>query len=216
MTTRTPMPSHAQSCNAIIGIDPSLSSCGVSDGEHHALVKTVPGAESVDMLADLDRRCDEVVDGIAAFINEHCAATDEIVICIEAPMLSAHGAGAHFLFEAGWLYHSIYSYLGGRTVPNIVSFTRVPSPTLRKWATGKGNTRKDEMKLKVYRKFGVEFEGDPGADKLFAFLLAKFGQAVLAGDVAFESPRRRGKGKDATARSAKGARDKARLEAMLR
>ena len=51
--------------------------------------------------------------------------------------------------------------------------------TLKKWATGKGNAKKEDMKLAVYKKFDMEFETSDEAD---AFLLADFGSQVLQVD----------------------------------
>lgn len=178
----------------VIGIDPSLTNCGVSDGEHHEVIQTKPGPEDIGMIADISRRCGEIVNGIAHFMNTHYAPGD-FAFCVEAPMLTALQGGADFLFEAGWLYNDLFAFLRQHNS----SIYLVPTSTLRKWATGKGNAPKDEMKLRAFKKFGVEMERDPGCDKLFAFLLSKFGQAIEAGEVEFVNPKRRGAGKRAKA-----------------
>lgn len=41
---------------------------------------------------------------------------------------------------------------------------RVPPATLKKYVTGKGNSKKQEMLLGVYKNFGVEFADDNAAD----------------------------------------------------
>ena len=52
----------------------------------------------------------------------------------------------------------------------------VPPPSLKKFVTGKGNAKKNEMLLGVYKQWGVEFSDDNQAD---AFALEKFGLAYL-------------------------------------
>lgn len=189
----------------VIGIDPSISCTGVSDGAHHAVVKTSPGPEDVDAMDDLSRRSGEIIDGLAAFIDTHHRGED-VALSIEAPMLTALGGGSNHLFEMGFLFHDLLFLLPSEVHAHIFRTFRVPTSTVRKWAVGKGNIAKDDMKLKVFQKFGVEFDADPGADKLFAFLLAKFGAGVIAGEVEFTGGKRRGSGARAKAAIKKAKR----------
>lgn len=52
----------------------------------------------------------------------------------------------------------------------------VPPTSLKKFVTGKGNAKKNEMLLGVYKQWGVEFSDDNQAD---AYALEKFGLAYL-------------------------------------
>jgi crossover junction endodeoxyribonuclease RuvC len=52
----------------------------------------------------------------------------------------------------------------------------VPPTSLKKFVTGRGNAKKNEMLLGVYKQWGVEFSDDNQAD---AFALEKFGLAYL-------------------------------------
>lgn len=183
-----------------IGIDPSLTSTGVSDGEQHILVKTSP-APGADPMEDLLDRSWAIAEGVVAFIG-----TRTVHLFIEAPMLAAHGGGAHTLFETGWLMHDLYCGVDGMCEGDVVAFTQVPRATLCKWAVGKGNIAKADMKLAVFKKFGVEFDNDPGSDKLFAYILARYGQAVLAGDIAPHQSKRRGEGSHARGAARRGLR----------
>lgn len=47
---------------------------------------------------------------------------------------------------------------------------RVPPLTLKRFATGKGNSKKQEMLLQIYKRWGVEFNDDNAAD---AYALAR-------------------------------------------
>lgn len=52
----------------------------------------------------------------------------------------------------------------------------VPPPTLKKFITGRGNAKKDEILLAVYKRFGIECQQHDEAD---AIALAYFGAARL-------------------------------------
>ena len=41
---------------------------------------------------------------------------------------------------------------------------KVPPMTLKKYASGKGNAKKQEMLLQIYKRWGVEFNDDNAAD----------------------------------------------------
>lgn len=52
---------------------------------------------------------------------------------------------------------------------------RVPPMTLKKYAAGKGNAKKQEMLLQIYKRWGVEFNDDNAADSYaLARLAAKY------------------------------------------
>lgn len=52
---------------------------------------------------------------------------------------------------------------------------KVPPMTLKKYATGKGNAKKQEMLLQIYKRWGVEFNDDNAADSYaLARLVGKF------------------------------------------
>ena len=52
---------------------------------------------------------------------------------------------------------------------------KVPPMTLKKYAAGKGNAKKQEMLLQIYKRWGVEFNDDNAADSYaLARLVGKF------------------------------------------
>ena len=52
---------------------------------------------------------------------------------------------------------------------------KVPPMTLKKYASGKGNAKKQEMLLQIYKRWGVEFNDDNAADSYaLARLAGKF------------------------------------------
>lgn len=177
----------------IIGIDPSFRGCGVSDGKTHFVIATEKGGEEETHGDDLKRRCREITQKLLHWVaTEYNIATEyhdaaHVVFYVEGPSFNSEKQGSG-LYGVGWQMaslHALADELGSRLV-------EVPPATLKKWATGKGNTPKDAMKLAVYKRFGVEFENDLKCDKLFAFLLAKFGEAVESGVTTFAPSPKRG------------------------
>ena len=51
----------------------------------------------------------------------------------------------------------------------------VPPSTLKKFVTGKGNAKKDQMMLAIYKRWGTEFDNNDAAD---AYALAQYGRTL--------------------------------------
>lgn len=186
----------------VYGIDPSLTSLGISDGVRHEAIRTEAGQPT-------KVRVEAIRDGIERFICSHRigpAAFTPMLWVIEAPLLSSM-MGAGHLYELGHVKDRI-DLLAEKLWPAEVRIIEIPSPTLRKWALGKGNVAKSEMPLAVYKKFGAEFADDKGCDKLFAFLLHRYGMAVLAGEVEHMPSKERGKGKRSVAATKRALKTK--------
>lgn len=61
----------------------------------------------------------------------------------------------------------------------------VPPTTLKKFITGKGNSKKEMMLLETYKKYGVSFSNNNMAD---AFGLAKIGEALINEQIKLTKP----------------------------
>lgn len=179
-----------------IGLDPSITSFGVSDGAAHGAIRTSPGRDTL-------ARVDEIMAAIEVFV----VARPESIWVFEGPSHGSAMAGA--LWDAGYLRARID--LLARKLGAVI-YT-VPPATLKKFVTGKGNTPKAEMALKVFKKWHVEFDDDKGADKLHAYCLARYGQALLAGEIEHAAPKPRGQGRDEKANKRAAARTKATVAA---
>lgn len=57
---------------------------------------------------------------------------------------------------------------------------QIPPMTLKKYAAGKGNAKKQEMLLQIYKRFGLEFNDDNAAD---AYALARLAGGHVLNDV---------------------------------
>lgn len=176
--------------NAVLGIDPSIRSTGVSNGKEHIIIKTEP-SDLETLYGNLLRRTQEIVAKLVIYINKHYSPDDEILVVLEGAALSP---GSNHLFEMGWLYDELHTRLPAM-LDQKLHIIQVPPSSMKRWISGKGNTPKEELPAIVKEKYGVEFELDKGHDKCDAFILYKMGVAILDGTYTHVPPPRRGKGK---------------------
>ena len=90
----------------VIGIDPSFTGCGISDGVRHEIISTKP-RDGEDHFAGLQRRCNELLDRIVAFVGKESVAH----LFIEAPMMAMPAHGGSHLFDLGWLMNDLVNCL---------------------------------------------------------------------------------------------------------
>ncbi len=148
---------------SVMGIDPSLTSTGMvvlwGTGEQwRALTSKRRGVERIRDLADP--------------LIETAEKTRPDLIAIEGYAFGAKGRALFDLAEfGGVLRYNLW--LGGH------NYIDVPPSTVKKFATGRGNAKKDEIMLAVYKRWGVEFHTSDEAD---AYVLARIALALTEGD----------------------------------
>ena len=147
-----------------IGVDPSLTGTGLvcidSKGviENQELIKT-----TASMI--IEARLKFINEKVQLFISDNLKDKDLLgIVYIEGLSFGAKGdaimqlAGLHYLLRINFNSRSDMKY------------DVIPPTTLKKFITGKGNTKKELMLLKVYKRWGVEFTDNNMAD---AFSLAR-------------------------------------------
>jgi crossover junction endodeoxyribonuclease RuvC len=90
------------------------------------------------------------------------------LIAIEGFSYGSKGKGVSFQYGLGWIIRHLLLERGYR-------YTEVPPTSVKKFATGKGNTKKDEMVLPIYKKWGFEHTSDNVRD---AFVLAQMVKGI--------------------------------------
>ena len=179
----------------IIGVDPSIASTGISDGVIHEII-AIPPTE--DWEGGFDRVNDQI-DAIRDFVDSHGVDIGEITIYVEGPLLRAAHAKtengstkiiAH-LFDMGIWFCAFMNYASQQSW-NVVT---VSPSTLKKFVCGKGQAQKQQVLLQAYKKWNIEIGQDPGLDKLHAYCLVKYGEAIERGEFKHEPYTRRGKSK---------------------
>lgn len=114
--------------------------------------------------------------------SQSCRITD---IAMEGTVLASHSALK--LGElAGMVKLSIWDYFDGNT-NSVIPFEehvrtplQIPPMTLKKYATGKGTAKKQEMLMQIYKRWGIEFNDDNAADSYaLARLAAEIGSDAI-------------------------------------
>jgi len=158
MTTKTIEGGLTVAGKIAIGIDQSLTgfsltALSIEDPSKHLTWVYKSPLFGIERLAD-----------IREWLLEHFIWLEkhefEIVdLAMEGTVLSSHAALVLGELSAT-VRLAIYDYFNDyRRFP-----LKVPPMTLKKYAAGKGNAKKQEMLLQIYKRWGVEFSDDNAAD----------------------------------------------------
>jgi len=152
-----------------LGCDTSLSGTGIvllENGEikTQRLIKSKPsGDKPVNELI----RIRKIVEEIELIISDNIPD----IAVIEGMAYMARNTSA--LVQLAALNYMTRSLLFDYKIP----FTIVVPTTLKKFVTGKGNSKKDVMLIETYKRYGVTLLNDNEND---AFGLAKIGEELLS------------------------------------
>lgn len=142
-----------------VGIDPSTKT-GLAIIDDRGNVINVEEIKS-KQTQDPDRFVD-----IAMAVVEQIEPND--IITIEGFSYGSKGKGVSTQYGLGWIIR-YFLYERG------YEYTEIPPTSVKKFATGKGNTKKDEMVLPIFRKWGFEHTSDNVRD---AFVLAQMAKGI--------------------------------------
>lgn len=128
----------------VIGLDLSIRSTGVAwhDGTYSAVCTTF----------EADRRLVEIVAKLAPW-DKQAWAVDLVVI--EDLPTNARSAGT-----LGMVHGAVRTALLVEDIPYIT----VPPATLKKYATGRGNAPKPDMRMALYQRTGLDIDNDDICD----------------------------------------------------
>lgn len=105
-----------------------------------------------------------------------------VEIAMEGTVLASHSALV--LGElAGMVKLACWNYFDATYVPspdNLRVPLQIPPMTLKKYATGKGNAKKQEMLMQIYKRWGIEFNNDNAAD---SYALARLASGSSISDI---------------------------------
>jgi crossover junction endodeoxyribonuclease RuvC len=93
---------------------------------------------------------------------------EEYAICIEGFSYGSSGRGVSTQYGIGWLIRA-------ELIRNGYTYTEVSPSAVKKFATGKGNEKKENMILPIFQRWGFEHPSDNVRD---AYVLAKIAQGM--------------------------------------
>jgi Holliday junction resolvasome RuvABC endonuclease subunit len=108
------------------------------------------------------------------YIEEHWSIID---VAMEGTVLASHAALVLGELSAT-VRLAIFDFFGDdddRRFP-----LKIPPMTLKKYAAGKGNAKKQEMLLQIYKRWGIEFNDDNAAD---SYALARLSAKSITGSI---------------------------------
>lgn len=151
----------------VIGIDPSLTGTGVSDGDTTWLVRS--SGKKTDSLA---QRTERLLDLRNRILDHTIVGTD--LILIEGPAYASHTGHMHDRSGLWWQLVTALHLRGHQIV-------EVPPKVVKKYATGKGNAPKSALIDAAARRFPGVDTGDGDENRVDALWLAAMGVDWLGG-----------------------------------
>ncbi|WP_078430466.1 hypothetical protein [Alkalihalobacterium alkalinitrilicum] len=141
-----------------IGIDPSTKT-GLVILENS---KVVVGKEITSKQKKDPDRFIEIAKKVIAELKEE----DEI--CLEGFSYGSKGSAVSIQYGVGWIIRAMLTEKG-------FTYNEVAPTALKKYVTGKGNVKKDELVLPIYKRWDFEHKSDNVRD---AFVLAQMCRAL--------------------------------------
>ncbi|MCK1982212.1 MULTISPECIES: crossover junction endodeoxyribonuclease RuvC [Peribacillus] len=149
-----------------VGIDPSTKT-GLSilynknskfyDEHTEGLVAEITTKKTTDI-----ERFEDIATQILSYLEP------DDVICIEGFSYGSKGQGVSTQYGIGWIIRYMLYNEGFEVI-------EVPPTSVKKFATGKGNVKKDNMVLPIYKLWGFESNSDNIRD---AYVLSKMAEAI--------------------------------------
>lgn len=134
----------------VVGLDLSLTGTGIATAEGTWTVVT----------AATDGPLEERLDHIVTFILRYASLgpLDDHLVVIEDFVTRSPGASLLAMVH-GVVRHWLYVDIDGP-----IPVALVPPATLKKYATGKGNATKPDMRMALYQRVGIDLRDDNQVD----------------------------------------------------
>ena len=146
----------------VVGLDLSLTATGVATSIGTKLVTSTGHKGDT-----LDQRRARLLDMVGRIMNEVTPLADLVVI--EAPAFSRTQGAMHDRSGLWWLVVAALH-------DSLQNVTEVTPTALKKYITGKGVATKPDMRMAIFKRFGVDVADDNEAD---AFALRALGLDLL-------------------------------------
>lgn len=152
----------------IIGIDPSLTGTAIATNQGVTRFTSAPCRQHGDNHKEVTNRMTRI-EALVAKIEAHLQPLVEsaVAIYIEGYSFASVNGGEYLAEYGGILRWHLTSLRDGLPV------YEVAPPTLKKFATGKGNSKKEVVCAWIAKRYHVDFHTN---DEYDAFALLKLGQ----------------------------------------
>jgi len=145
-----------------IGIDPSTKT-GLVILDKGGNIKLETEVKS--KIKQDPQRFMDLSDQIVKLINQTCKS-EEVKIMIEGFSFGSRGKAVSTQYGIGWAIRTLL-------VESLLEYTEISPSALKKFATGKGNCKKEDMILPIYKRWGFQNDSDNIRD---AYVLAQIGR----------------------------------------
>lgn len=160
-----------------IGIDQSLTGfaltiLNVEDPTHYITWVYKSDYRGVKRLDDISRWMTSKLNTVKEQFIQDIAMEGTVLASQSALVLGELAATVKLTL---WLYFRDYDHQEHLRVP-----LQIPPMTLKKYAAGKGNAKKQEMLMQIYKRWGIEFNNDNAAD---SYALARLASGNAQGAI---------------------------------
>lgn len=160
-----------------IGIDQSLTGfaltiLNVDDPTHYITWVYKSEFRGVKRLDDISKWMTSKLNTVKDYYIQDIAMEGTVLASQSALVLGELAATVKLTL---WLYFRDYDHQEHLRVP-----LQIPPMTLKKYAAGKGNAKKQEMLMQIYKRWGIEFNDDNAAD---SYALARLASGNALGAI---------------------------------
>jgi Holliday junction resolvasome RuvABC endonuclease subunit len=151
----------------VVGIDPSLTATGLAYADGTTATVTFTTATTGDQrLAHIAMHIHETGFDPRSGRRVHLAVIEDLPT-------HAHGAG---------ITGMVQGVVRFQLIRDGIPYITVPAATLKKYATGKGNATKPDMRMELYKRTGIDLKDDNQVDAwwLRALGLELLGEPAVA------------------------------------
>ncbi len=162
---------------SVVGVDPSATGTGlvaleIGTGDIVANIRITPKSVGVDRLLFIGEE-------VKQFFMALTRCWNVAHVCVEGYAMGYGAKGAasqsHKLGEVGGAIKTAIRAVA----PFPECYPTIVAPTaLKKFVMGSGNSKKEQIRLGVYKKWGVEFKTN---DEVDAYALARMAQCITVG-----------------------------------
>lgn len=174
MTTKTIDGGLNKACEVAIGIDQSLTGFALTVLSVDDPTKFVTWVYKSPYFG-----IERLVD-IRTWLIDHLLWLDKNEFDVKDIAMEGTVLASHAALVLGELSATVRLAIYDYYQDNLRFPLKVPPMTLKKYAAGKGNAKKQEMLLQIYKRWGIEFTNDNAAD---SYALARLASGSIDGAI---------------------------------